>query len=176
MEKILNLKDSPDASSLHKPVLPSYLVLFTLDDLRFAINTLSVIRIIHLVDIIPLPKAPEIVLGVINMHGMIIPVVNIRERFHLKERKPVINDKIVIVQSENWAEKRGLGIIVDEVNDVIEYDESKLIAPEQIISGIGYVEGVLKLQDGIVLIHDINKFLSIEEDEAIENAVKAPLV
>ena len=61
------------------------LVNFNLDDQKYALFLSAVIRIIRVVEITSLPKAPEIVLGVINMHGQIIPVSNIRERFQLPQ-------------------------------------------------------------------------------------------
>lgn len=59
------------------------LVSFNLDDQKYALLLSAVIRIIRVVEITSLPKAPEIVLGVINMHGLIIPVFDIRKRFRL---------------------------------------------------------------------------------------------
>jgi purine-binding chemotaxis protein CheW len=61
------------------------LVVFTLDARRYAVPLSTVERIIRAVEITPLPQAPEIVLGVINVQGRIIPVVNTRKRFRLPE-------------------------------------------------------------------------------------------
>ncbi|MDD5434039.1 MAG: chemotaxis protein CheW [Nitrospira sp.] len=152
---------------INKPFIASYILVFTLDKLMVALPTNHVDRTIPMVEITPLPNAPGIVLGVINLYGNIIPVVNLRERFRLKEREPDSGDKIIIAHSNS----RKIGIIVDSVKDVIEFDETKMVPPERIIQGIEQVEGVLKLQDGLIIIHDINKFLSIEEEHAIDNAV-----
>ena len=143
------------------------LVVFTLDSLRFALPLSAVERAIHIIEIIPLPKAPDIVIGVINRHGQIIPVVNIRKRFNLPEKEVNLNDRIVIAHSK----KRLLGILVDNVAGVFEFPEHKIITADKIVSGIEYVEGVAKLEDGIILIHDIDKFLSLEEEKALTDAV-----
>ncbi|MBI5194000.1 MAG: purine-binding chemotaxis protein CheW [Nitrospirae bacterium] len=144
-----------------------YILVFTLDDLLFALRTSSVERTIRMVEITPLPKAPEIVLGIINVQGLIVPVVNIRNRFQLPDKESGLTDSIIIVSTG----VRKLGIVVDTVKDVIELDESKIVSPPDIINGIEHVEGILKLEDGMVLIHDINKFLSLEEGYAIDKAI-----
>ena len=114
-------------------------------------------RIVHVVEITPLPKAPEVVIGVVNVQGRIIPVVDIRKRFRLPKREMNLNDKIILSQTS----KRSVGIMVDSVVNVIEYAKQEVIIPEKILSGIGYVEGVVKLEDGLTLIHNIDSFLSL---------------
>ena len=144
------------------------LIAFTLDDQRFALSISSVNRIIRVVGIAPLPKGPDIVIGIINVQGNIIPVVNIRKRFCLPERDINLNDQIIITHTS----KRAIGIVVNSVIGLIESAEEKIVTSEAIVPGIDYVEGVVKLEDGLLIIHDIEKFLSIEEEVAIYNAVK----
>lgn len=144
------------------------LVVFTLDNQRFALPLSTVERAIRIMEIIHLPKAPEIVIGVINLRGKIIPVVNIRKRFRLPQREINLNDQLIISN----AKKRTLAILVDSVLGVFEFPEKKIITADKILPDIEYVEGVAKLEEGIILIHDINKFLSLEEEKAIDEAVK----
>jgi purine-binding chemotaxis protein CheW len=145
------------------------LVVFTLDKIRFALPLSSVERAIRIMEIVPLPKAPDIVMGVVNLHGKIIPVVNIRKRFRLPQRELNLNDHLIISNTR----KRSLGILVDSVSGVLEFPEKKIVDSEKILSDIEYVEGVAKLEDGIILIHDIDKFLSLEEEKAIDDAIEA---
>jgi len=147
---------------------PNQLIVFTLDDQRLALSISSVNRVIRVVGITPLPKGPDIVIGIINMQGNIIPVVNIRKRFCLPERDINLNDQIIITHTS----KRTIGIVVNSVIGLIESAEEKIVTSEAIVPGIDYVEGVVKLEDGLLIIHDIEKFLSIEEEGAIDNAVK----
>ncbi len=144
------------------------LVVFTLDNQRFALPLSIVERAIRIMEIVHLPKAPEIVMGVINLHGKIIPVVNIRKRFHLPQREISLNDQLIISKTK----KRPLAILVDSVLGVFEFPEKKIISADKILPDIEYVEGVAKLEEGIILIHDIDKFLSLEEEKAIDEAVK----
>jgi len=98
------------------------------------------------IEITPLPKAPEIVIGVVNIQGRIIPVVDLRKRFRLPKREMNLNDKLILLQTS----KRSVGIMVDSVVGVIEYPKQEVIIPEKILPGIEYVEGVVKLEDGLI--------------------------
>ena len=119
-------------------------------------------------EIVHLPTAPEIVMGVINLHGKIIPVVNIRNRFRLPQREINLNDQLIISNTK----KRPLAILIDSVLGVFEFPEKRIVSADKILPDIEYIEGVAKLEEGIILIHDIDKFLSLEEEKAIDEAVK----
>ncbi|MBI4378298.1 MAG: purine-binding chemotaxis protein CheW [Nitrospinae bacterium] len=147
---------------------PIHLVIFILDNHRFALPLSSVERVIRLVEITPLPKAPEIVIGIVNMQGRVIPVVNIRKRFRLPEREIELTDHVIILQ----AKKNTLGAVVDTVSGVFEYPEHKIINTENIFPGIEYIDGVVKLEDGLILIHNIDRFLSLKEERMLNGAIK----
>ena len=145
------------------------LVTFSLDDRAFALYVSAVQRIIRVVEVTALPKAPEIVVGIINMQGRVIPVFDIRMRFHLPAREVQLNDELIIADTA----KRTVALLVDSVNDVIEIPEEKIIAAEQILPELEYVEGVVKTEGGMVLIHDLDKFLSRHEEKALDEALEA---
>jgi len=145
------------------------LVTFSLDDRKFALYVSAVQRIIRVVEVTPLPKAPDIVSGIINMQGQVIPVFDIRMRFQLPAREVQLNDQLIIASTT----KRTVALMVDSVNDVIEIPEEKIIAAEQILPELEYVEGVMKTEDGMVLIHDLERFLSLPEEKALDEALEA---
>ena len=64
----------------------NHIVVFTLDEQRYALHLLAVERVVRAVEVTALPEAPEIVLGVVNVKGRIVPVINVRRRFRLPER------------------------------------------------------------------------------------------
>jgi len=144
------------------------LVNFNLDDQKYALFLSAVIRIIRVVEITSLPKAPEIVLGVINMHGLIIPVFDIRKRFRLPQREIQLDDQMIVASTS----KRTVALLVDSVSDVIEISEEKIIAGENILPGLEYVEGVVKTEDGMILIHDLEQFLSFQEEKVLHEAME----
>ena len=145
------------------------LVTFSLDDRKFALYVSAVQRIVRVVEVTALPKAPEIVVGIINMQGRVIPVFDIRMRFHLPAREVQLNDQLIIATTM----KRTVALLVDSVDDVIEIPEEKIIAAEQILPELEYVEGIVKTQGGMVLIHDLEKFLSLPEEKALDEALEA---
>ncbi|MBI4530070.1 MAG: chemotaxis protein CheW, partial [Candidatus Latescibacteria bacterium] len=75
------------------------LVVFTLDEQRYALHLSAVERVVCSVEVTPLPKAPEVVLGVINVQGQVLPVVNIRKRFQLPERGITLTDHFIVAQT-----------------------------------------------------------------------------
>lgn len=140
------------------------LVVFTLNEQKYALYLSVVERIVRVVEITPLPQAPNIVLGVVNVQGKIIPVLNIRQRFNLPPAEINLNNQLIIANTG----KRTVSLVVDEVSEIIEYPELKLISAKDILPEIKYVEGVAKLEDGIVLIHNLDTFLSLEEEAEID--------
>lgn len=144
-------------------------VVFTLDEQRFGLELTAVERVVRRVEITPLPKAPEIVLGVVNVRGRVIPVVDIRRRFRLPERRPALSDQIIIARTA----QRAVALAVDATIEVLDRPQEDIIEALRVLPGIEYVEGVLKLEDGLILIHDLNRFLSLEEEAALDRAAES---
>jgi purine-binding chemotaxis protein CheW len=147
-----------------------FLVVFTLDEQRYALPLSATDRVVRMVSITPLPKAPDIILGVINFHGTVIPVVNVRRRFGLPERKVVLTDQLVVAHTA----RRPVALVVDAVLDVIAGAAQNLIATETVLLKLEYVEGVIKLTDGLIFIHDLDKFLSLEEENLLDRVLEVP--
>ncbi|MHB8535590.1 MAG: chemotaxis protein CheW [Sulfuricaulis sp.] len=139
----------------------------TLDGQRYALRLAQVERVIRAVEIVPLPQAPEIVVGVINVQGWVIPVVNMRKRFRLPEREIILSDQFVIARTS----RRPVALIVDGTDGVVEFPEHRVVRAEKILPGMEHVEGVARLEDGIILIHDLDKFLSLEEEKTLDRAL-----
>jgi len=143
------------------------LVVFTLDEHRYALSLSVVERAVRMVEITPLPKAPEIVLGAINLAGRIVPVLNIRKRFQLNEQQPALGDHLLIARTPG----RTVALAVDAVDSVVQRSPDEVIAPPTIVPGLEYLAGVVKLADGMLFIHDLDRFLSLEEEEALATAI-----
>ena len=143
------------------------LVVFTLDEQRYALRLAAVERVVRAVEVTPLPKAPEIVLGMINAQGRIVPVVNVRKRFQLPERAVELSDQFIIARTS----RRTVALVVDAVNEVVPCPEAQVVAAEKIVPGLEHVAGVLKLPDGMIFVHDLDRFLSLDEEQALEAAM-----
>ena len=83
------------------------LVTFFLDDRRYGLHLDAVERVLPALDVTPLPKAPEIVLGLINLKGKIIPVLDVRRRFRLQEREIGLQDHFIIANIETDGSNSG---------------------------------------------------------------------
>jgi purine-binding chemotaxis protein CheW len=147
----------------------SQLCLFTLDNRRYALNLSCVERVVFVVDITPLPKAPPVILGIVNITGDIVPVYDPRSRFGLPERAINLTDQLLIARTS----RQTIALLVDSVDGVIEVPEVEIAAAQEILPAIEYVQGVVKLPDGLVLIHDLEQFLSCEEERILDEALKS---
>ena len=143
------------------------IVTFSLDQRLYALPLNSVVRVIHAVYISSLPKAPNIVCGVINVKGVIIPVVDIRKRFGLASREIESNDQLIIANTG----KRTIAIMVDKVNEILAIDAGQQINTREEMSYVGYIGGIAKIQDELVLIYDLERFLDLDEEKRLEIAL-----
>lgn len=143
------------------------LLIFRLDNLKYALRISSVDRAYSAVAITSLPECPEIVLGIINVHGNVLPVINLRSRFQLPQKTLTPSAYLIAAHTR----QRAVVLVVDNVEDVIEYDEQEIISAQSVVPNIGYVEGVIKLKDEMILIHDLDSLLSLEDEAQLDRAL-----
>ena len=144
-----------------------FLVVFRLDEQRYALPLAAVERIVCAVEVTPLPGAPAIVLGAIDVEGRVLPVLNLRRRFFLPEREVGPVDQFLIARTP----RRTVVLVIDEAHGVIEREQSAVISSDRIVPGLEQFRGVVKLDNGLVLIHDLEKFLSLNEAHALDQAM-----
>ena len=140
---------------------------FQLDERHFGLALAQVQRVIRAVDVTPLPQSPGIVLGVISLHGKIVPVLNVRRRFGFPEREVCIDDQFIIATALG----RTVALVVNGVKGIIEYPADQIVAMEKIVHPSRQVEGLIQLEDGLVLIHDLDRFLSVDEERELERGL-----
>jgi purine-binding chemotaxis protein CheW len=146
---------------------PDQIVVFTLDGRQIALPLTAVERVVRAVEVTPLPKAPDVILGIVNVQGRILPVFNLRRRFRMPERDIELGDHMLIASTA----RRTVALLADSVTGVVAYAGADAVPPEAIADGIGYVQGVIKRPDGLVFIHDIETFLSPAENRQLEEAL-----
>lgn len=150
------------------PIADMY-VPFTIDGLRMALPLDKVERVVPAVEVTPLPSAPGAVLGVINLRGLVIPVFDLRRRFNLPEKEVLPENKMII----SHASRRTVAIVADEVAGVIEAGPQEFAESREVLPEIAHVKGVLKTGKGMMIIQDIDRFLSIEEAGELASALEA---
>ncbi|MBI5602575.1 MAG: chemotaxis protein CheW [Deltaproteobacteria bacterium] len=139
------------------------LVLFHLDEQKFALDLNVVERGIRVVEITSVPKAPPFVSGVINMSGRIIPVLNTRALLGLPDKEIGLDDHLLIA----WAAGFKVALLMDEVIGVIDFNPQKFTASGGIFPEIGKVEGTVRLEGDIVFIYDLKGFVFRDDLSAL---------
>ncbi|RED66049.1 chemotaxis protein CheW [Cohnella lupini] len=125
-------------------------IVFTLAQEEYGIEVDKVRTIERLVPITRVPKTPEFVKGVINLRGIVIPVIDLRGRFGLAETELTDNSRIIIVA----ANELEVGFIVDSANDVMDVMSDAIENPPEVLGGIKakYISGVAKIGENRLLI------------------------
>jgi purine-binding chemotaxis protein CheW len=140
------------------------LVAFVLGEQQYALPLTTVRRVVRMVEVTPLPKAPEVVLGVIDFQGKIIPVVSVRRRFGLAESESSLSDQLIVAD----AGTRSVALVVNSVIGVLELTAEEVTEAEKIVPGAQYVEGMTRLEGGILFVHDLDRFLSQKEEQQLD--------
>lgn len=143
------------------------IVVFTLDNLLYALPINSVLRVIHAIEIRPLPKAPDIISGIINVKGQIIPVIDVRKRFGFPSREMDPEDQLIIADTG----KRQIVLLVDRVIEVRHIPSQQYIDSRDTIPFAGYITGVVKIMDELILIYDLEQFLNLNEEKELDEAL-----
>ena len=150
--------------------MPNHLVAFTLDGQRYALRLASVLQVTRMVEVAPLPKAPKVVLGVLNLHGRIIPVLSLRRRFGAEDKEVRLDDQLLIADTG----RRRVALVVDSVTGVLERSSYEITNAEQMMPGVEHVEGLAKLEEGILFIHNLDRFLLPEEEGELQALLTQP--
>jgi purine-binding chemotaxis protein CheW len=143
------------------------LVVFRLDDGNYGLDIQLVREINRLVEITPIPNAPEFVEGIINLRGSIVPVINLRQRFGLGVQERSQTTRIVVIENEG----NSLGLEVDEVSEVLRISKNDIDPTANMTSsGIAanFIEGIGKVGDRLLLIMSPDKLFSTDEQAQIE--------
>ncbi len=143
------------------------MVVFRLEEQRYALMLEAVERIVRAVEVLRLPNSPEIVIGVVNVEGHILPVLNIRKRFGFPDREITPSDQFLIARTA----RRPVVLVIDEVEGLVERSSAEIAGPSRIVPGLEQIRGVIKLDGGLALIYDLEKFLSLEEADVLEEAM-----
>jgi len=150
-------------------IMTDQILVFTLDEQPYALSLHSVAKVIHAIEIRHLPKAPEIIAGIINVNGKIIPVADIRKCFGLPAHEIDPDDRLIIADTG----KRQIAIMVDSVKGISDLASGQQKQIKETLSFAEHMKGVAKIDDELILIYDLEQFLSFKEEKVLEQALKA---
>jgi len=136
-------------------------VTFRLDNEKYGIRVMQVQEVLRITEIAPVPGAPNYVLGIINLRGNVVTVIDSRKRFGLSEAEADDSTRIVIIE----AEKHVVGILVDSVAEVVDLRTSEIDAAPNVGNDESskYIQGVSSKDKELLILVDVNKLLSDDE-------------
>ncbi|MBT0662981.1 chemotaxis protein CheW [Geobacter pelophilus] len=134
---------------------------FRLGDDLYAIDIMRIKEIIRPLKLTCLPKFPDFVEGIINLRGIVMPVVDLRKRFGLPELETTSNTRLLIVNLAGQV----LALVVDEVTEVVTVAVKDIKPPPNLGEGIGteYLLGVCLVKQEMIMLLNIDKLLSTHE-------------
>lgn len=145
------------------------LVVFELADESYGVEISRVQDINRMQEITEIPHSPESVVGVINLRGRVIPVVDLRTRFGMPGAEHTKSTRIVVVQMG----EEPIGMIVDAVSQVLRIPTKVIEPPSPVLTSLDsrYLLGIAKLEDELVILLDLDYVLSKDEQEFISEAM-----
>ena len=138
------------------------LVSFGLADEEYGIEITKIREIILITEITQVPQTPHYVKGLINLRSTVIPVIDLRTRFDLPEAEATDESRIMVLNVGS----KTVGIVVDAVSEVLRVSHKDIAPPPPTVAGLGreYLTGLVKLEDRLLIMLDIDKILDGDEE------------
>ncbi len=139
---------------------------------EYGLEILKVQEIIGMMKVTRVPKMPDYVRGVVNLRGKVIPVVDLRLKFSMESQEDTERTCIIVVQIDLAGEQVTMGIIVDEVSEVLDVAENQIEEAPSFGENVSteFILAVGKIDEKVVMFLDIDKVLSSEDIDLIEEA------
>jgi purine-binding chemotaxis protein CheW len=145
---------------------PLQVLVFEVGGHRYGLPAADVQELLRAVSIVPLPRAPAIIEGIINLRGRLVPVLDVRRRFRLLARPLHPSDHFIVAR----AGERVVALRVDRAVDLVRLEAEDIEEAGAVVPGAEYVAWVARSPHDLVLIHDLRTFLSREESAALDEA------
>lgn len=168
----------PIASSTSKSAATLALLVFKVDHHLYGLSVTSVVRIIEMVTITPLPGAPEVIEGIINFHGKTVPLMDLCRRFKGQPCVYGLYTPIILVDLIN--QDQLLGLIVDTVEDVVEVSVDDLeltetVVPTELVAQMAaqaaYLAGIAKVDRRSILVLNVQVLLNPTVQDQLSQAL-----
>ena len=147
---------------------PDSFLTFFLDSQAYALPLEAVVRVARAVEITRLPQSPPFLLGIINVQGQVMPIINLRRALSLPQQELRLEDRILLVDTG----RRQIGIVVDAVDQVGgQQAEALVTASGEIAPPLRSVQGVFVQEGNLVLVHNLDSLLSLQDEQALEETL-----
>ncbi len=142
-------------------------VIFLISEQIYGIEILKIKEVVSYRKITPLPNMKGLIKGIINLRGIILPIFDLREKFHLQETSYTPFHIIIVLEILG----RVMGVIVDEISDVVELFSEEVQDTSNLPPGIKaeYIQGIGKKEhEELIILLNVDRLLSTEELEIID--------
>ncbi|MBF0621145.1 MAG: chemotaxis protein CheW [Magnetococcales bacterium] len=149
---------------------------FTLAEETFAVSINQIREVLEFTSLTEIPSTPEFMVGVINLRGHVVPVVDMRIKFGMEQAERTVNTCIIIIEVKiNEDDSVLLGAMADSVNEVMELRKDAIEPAPKIGTGIDtdYILGMGKQGNNFVILLDTQKVFSMEEMGVLKSAERA---
>jgi purine-binding chemotaxis protein CheW len=141
----------------------SQFISFAIDDDQYGVDIMAVREIKGWSEITHLPKQPDYVRGVLNLRGVMVPIIDLRCRFGQGTTKATAMHVVIIVQVDG----RQVGLLADRVLDIVSFEPSRIQQVPQVAnnSGVDFLSGLVTIESGMIALIDLPRLLSLTKDE-----------
>jgi purine-binding chemotaxis protein CheW len=145
------------------------LLRFDVADRRGALFVKDVAEVVRAMTITPLPSSPRVFEGIIDLRGSILPVVNLRSRLGVAERDLAVTDRFIVARTSG----RSIALRVDKADEVLSVANMEIDEAIRSLGASDMLTGAARLRDGVILIFDVDAFLTATELEELDAALAA---
>ncbi len=149
---------------------------YKLADEVYAFEISKVREVLDFTPLTKVPKMPDFLRGVINLRGSVVPVVDLRLKFGMEKTERTANTCVIITEVRVDGEPVILGTLADAVHMVMDLDSGSIEPPPKIGTGLNtsFIRGMGKHQEGFIIILDIDRMFSADEQAAFQAAAELP--
>ncbi len=137
---------------------------FKLGDRQFGIDIANIREVIRMVEITPVPEAPNFIQGVINLRGLVVPILDLRTILGLDFQPYTLQTPIIISEIGGTV----VGLVIDALIDVLTISKDDIELPSQINVFMNLLKGVCKLEENLLLLLELEKILPIEKRALVQ--------
>lgn len=166
VQSSLQAAKDDDSSSL------TQVVSFQLAGEEYGLNIMSVQEIILMGEITQIPEVPSYIRGLINLRGKVIPILDLRSRFRMPTTEVNEHTRIIVVNGADTT----FGLVVDAVSQVLRLEGEQIEPPPAGLANIdqAYLQGLVKMEKKIMILLDVDKIISQEDQQCLTNNEECP--
>lgn len=143
---------------------------FRLDKDRFAVDVSRAREVLDYSEVTRVPQTPDYMLGVINLRGSVVPVINLRRKFGMPDVAQTVDTCIIVIEIALGEDKVVIGVVADAVQEVLDLDPAQIEPPPRLGSRLRteFIQGMGNIDGQFVILLDIDRVFTAEELAVIE--------